>query len=173
MRKRDSILDVLDSEGVPTGETVRRGDLPHTGHNHRTAHLLTLFNGSLLMQRVTKNPHVHGSTMAAFVLAGETPLDAILRRGPEELDRRMERFAPIRRAGSFRMPGTGGGTKFVDVFTQRITGNTKSILRPSGIDFSREMKALRRFEVPAVLIELVRTPERYTPTFREVARFLL
>ena len=168
----EQILAALDSEGHETGDTFRRDELKRLGYNYATAHLLTTFQGQLLRQLVSVRPPVWGSTVAAFVLAGETATDAVLRRGREELKRDMRKIAPLRYAGTLTMPGLGGGTKFVNVFRQEVRASLWASMYPYGVDLTGDVEAVSLLDCEDVWKQVAEHPRRYTETFRVIAEYL-
>lgn len=83
------VIDLVDSENRPIG-TVRRGDVFKVAGGFRTVHVL-VFNseGQLLVQQQAKSrpraPLTWGSSVAAYLFAGESYLEAAKRRVNQEL----------------------------------------------------------------------------------------
>ena len=113
------VLAAVDSTDRVVG-SVRRADVFRRKANFRVAHLF-LFNrqGELLLQRLarhrSRHPACWGSSVAAYVTAGETYARAISRRAREELGISVR---GIELLGKTSMADEGC-TKFISVFTGR------------------------------------------------------
>lgn len=85
----DSPIDVVDEQDRPVG-VVPRAAVLTSGHGFRTVHVF-LFSreGALLLQRLAptreRHPGAWGSSVAAYLHAGEGYRDAAVRRLREEL----------------------------------------------------------------------------------------
>lgn len=87
------LLDIVDEDGVPTGETVPRKDAHRLGIPHRTSHvwLLRIHNGKtqvLLQKRSADKDSYPGCldiSSAGHIPAGEGFLESALRELREEL----------------------------------------------------------------------------------------
>jgi len=87
------IFDIVDAQGVPTGETVERAEAHRLGIRHRTAHVWVArcVNGEwqILLQRRNKEkdsfPGCYDTSSAGHIRAGDEPLDSALRELAEEL----------------------------------------------------------------------------------------
>lgn len=86
----DELIDIVDRNGNPTGESALKSEIHTNGHYHNTAHIW-FYNGKadiLLAQRAkTKTicPLLWDVSVAGHVDAGETVIDAALRETQEEI----------------------------------------------------------------------------------------
>lgn len=104
------IFDIVDENGMPTGETVERTAAHSTGARHRTAHVwvadLTGERPRVLLQKRAANkdsfPGRFDTSSAGHIQAGDEPLDSALRELAEELGIRAaaEDLTPV---GTFRI----------------------------------------------------------------------
>jgi isopentenyl-diphosphate Delta-isomerase len=84
------MIDVLDSNGDPTGEVLSRKEVHRLGKLHRAVHLY-LFNkeNKLLLQRRSASadhyPSMFSISVTGHVDAGESSLEAVKRELKEEL----------------------------------------------------------------------------------------
>ena len=86
-------FDIVDENGVPTGETVSRVTAHKEGTRHRTAHVWivrkTDSGYSVLLQRRSLNkdsfPGMYDTSSAGHIPAGDEPLDSAIRELKEEL----------------------------------------------------------------------------------------
>jgi isopentenyldiphosphate isomerase len=86
----DELLDIVDEQGVPTGETVLRSIAHNTGILHRTVHVwITNSEGQvLLQQRSFSKPNGPGEwdiAAGGHIKAGVEPIDGALEEAKEEL----------------------------------------------------------------------------------------
>lgn len=87
------LLDIVDENGVPTGETVERETAHHSGIRHRTSHvwILRKRNGKtqVLLQKRSLNkdshPGCYDISSAGHIPSGEDFLESALRELEEEL----------------------------------------------------------------------------------------
>ncbi len=118
----EEFLDVVDENGVPTGETVGRAEAHAAGVRHRTAHVW-LFRKKggevflLLQKRAARKdyPGCYDISAAGHLAAGEGPLECALRETEEELGVRAEEKDLIycgRRVFCYR--GEKDGRPFID-----------------------------------------------------------
>jgi isopentenyl-diphosphate delta-isomerase len=157
------VIDVVDHADRPIG-IIQRGMVFQEHASFRVAHTL-VFNshGELLIQQVasTRNRHpgYWGSSVAAYVFAGESYESAANRRLFEELG---VRTVPLRYLGKTSMSDEGC-FKFIAVFAGTSDGPfTFDHTHIEGLEFV----SLSR------LHELIETgSRRFTPTFLEVIRF--
>lgn len=100
------ILDLVDENGVPTGETIERDEAHRTGARHRVVHVWVLREQSgrrevLLEQRSAQKDSfpLRFDTCAGHIDAGEAPLPTAVRELEEELGVRAapEDLRPIGR----------------------------------------------------------------------------
>lgn len=86
-------LDIVDENGIPTGETVEREEAHRNGVRHRTSHvwLLRVHNGKtqILLQKRSADkdsfPGCYDISSAGHIPAGDGFLDSALRELKEEL----------------------------------------------------------------------------------------
>jgi len=87
------LLDVVDENGIPTGETVTREEAHRRGIRHRTSHIwvIRIHNGKaqVLLQKRSLNkdsyPGCYDISSAGHIPAGDGFLDSALRELKEEL----------------------------------------------------------------------------------------
>jgi isopentenyldiphosphate isomerase len=110
-----SLIDRVDDNDQPVG-VVERREVFRERAGFRVAHVF-VFNdvGRVLLQRVgrsgTRSPMLYGSSVAGYLFAGESYLEAAQRRLREEL--MLE--SPLSTVGSVRM-NDRGSTKFIRLF---------------------------------------------------------
>lgn len=86
-------FDIVDENGVPTGETVSRETAHREGTRHRTAHVWiarkTDSGYAVLLQKRSLNkdsfPGMYDTSSAGHIPAGDEPLESALRELKEEL----------------------------------------------------------------------------------------
>ncbi|HET8956039.1 MAG TPA: NUDIX domain-containing protein [Solirubrobacterales bacterium] len=138
-------------------ETVPRGEVLMRGQNFRTAHVFILSsNRSLLLQQLApqreRHPGRWGSSVAAYLFAGESYLRAASRRMQEELGL----VAPIERVGKMEMRDARS-LKFVSLFLCRSDGG--EIREPDHIS------QLAYWPIEQIEMGINREPNIFTPTF--------
>ena len=87
------LLEVVDENGIPTGETVERSIAHTKGIRHRTSHVWLLRRRSegveVLLQKRSDNkdsfPGKFDTSSAGHIQAGDEPLESALRELREEL----------------------------------------------------------------------------------------
>ena len=87
------LLDVVDENGIPTGETVERSIAHAKGIRHRTSHVWLLRRRpegvEVLLQKRSDNkdsfPGKFDTSSAGHIQAGDEPLESALRELKEEL----------------------------------------------------------------------------------------
>lgn len=92
------IFDIVDENGIPTGETVQRTVAHDKGIRHRTAHIWIVRNTDngceVLLQQRSYNkdsfPGRYDTSSAGHIRAGDEPLDSALRELGEELGIKAE-----------------------------------------------------------------------------------
>ena len=92
------IFDIVDENGMPTGETVQRTVAHDKGIRHRTAHIWIVRNTDngceVLLQQRSYNkdsfPGRYDTSSAGHIRAGDEPLDSALRELGEELGIKAE-----------------------------------------------------------------------------------
>ena len=89
----EEIFDIVDENGVPTGETVTRAKAHAKGIHHRTVHIWVIrYNegiAEVLLQKraLTKDsfPGQYDTSSAGHIQAGDEPLESAIRELSEEL----------------------------------------------------------------------------------------
>jgi len=163
----DMLLDSVDAFDRAVGTTVQRRDVFARKVNFRVAHvLLRNSQGELLVQQLAstrdRHPGLWGSSVAAYLFAGEDYETAARRRLRQEL-----RIDPCELSwfGKLEMEDEGC-TKFIGCFLAR-SDEKPEIADPSHI-------ATLRFLDPSALVRLRASGEmRLTPTFELVLRAYL
>jgi isopentenyl-diphosphate delta-isomerase len=157
-------VDVVNERDEKVGEAVRRELLP-TAKNFHTAHLF-LFDesGRLLLQQLGANRERHplawGASVAAYIFADESYDSAIRRRAQQELGIAIEPEL----VGKIQMVDRQS-TKFVSLFTATVRSN----VTPD----PEHIAAVNSMTLDEITAALRSTPERFTPTFRELFPFYL
>ncbi|AWN81533.1 NUDIX hydrolase [Candidatus Cardinium hertigii] len=88
---KEDRIDVLDEQGIKTGEVLSRKEIHQLGKIHRTVHLYLFENESkkLLLQRRASNldhyPGMFSISVTGHVDAGEDSMQAVKRELQEEL----------------------------------------------------------------------------------------
>ena len=103
-------LDVVDENGVPTGETVSRDTAHREGILHRTAHVWVIrpsekgFDILLQKRSMEKDsfPGLYDTSSAGHIPAGDEPVPSALRELGEELGLKAQP-EQLHYAGSFRI----------------------------------------------------------------------
>lgn len=153
----DQILDAVDGEDCVVG-SVRRGEVFRVGANFRVAHLFLLNNESeILLQRLaptrTRYPLCWGSSVAAYVSAGESYHEAIERRTRQELGVSLNHMAILGRTSM----ADDKCQKFISLFSGSCTEQ---------IDIDRNHIAeVRFFSIASILRGRKAEPWSFTPTF--------
>jgi isopentenyl-diphosphate delta-isomerase len=151
-----TLIDVVDTHDHEVG-TVPRGAVLESGKNFRTAHIFVFDHmDRLLLQRLaplrTRHPDRWGSSVAAYLFAGESYIGAARRRLREEL----EVEDPIQEVGKLEMLDERS-LKFVTLF--QAQSEHPRIGEPAEIS-ALEFRSLEWIEE-----ELGRNRELFTPTF--------
>jgi len=96
------LIDVLTSDGAPTGVRKSKADVHRDGDWHRAAHVwIVTPDGRLLLQRRSRRkenyPALWDVSAAGHLSAGETAVDAAIREVAEELGLRItpEELEPV------------------------------------------------------------------------------
>lgn len=156
------LLDRVDARDRVIG-SVQRQHVFREGSNFRVAHLF-LYNvhSELLLQRLApgrkRHPGRWGSSVAAYVSAGEDYEGAIRRRALQELGVRLD---TVKHVGTSRMEEEGGCIKFIGVFAAQWNSKIR-------IDRSHVSEA-RFTAVEQILQDREAEPNRFTPTFLHLA----
>jgi isopentenyl-diphosphate delta-isomerase len=157
-----AVIDRVDARDQRVGVVPRRDALA-VGANFRTAHVFIFSDeGQLLLQRLAPSRERHagrwGSSVAAYVLAGESYRHAAERRMAQELGLRRQ-LTPL---GKVAMRD-GRSLKFVGLFSAR--DGDAAIHEPGHI------AALAYWNVADIHLASSREPELFTPTFLELFRY--
>jgi isopentenyldiphosphate isomerase len=152
------LIALVDDHDRPIG-AIRRGALKTVpGVQFRTAHIF-LFDdlGQLLLQQLAacrdRHPLTWGSSVAAYVRAGESYLEAARRRGHEELGL----DEPLTLVGKTTMPDMDG-IKHIALFA------TAAVTRPVVLERSH-IAEISWFQPKELRILVGSSPEMFTPTF--------
>lgn len=157
------LIDVVDYVTGARVGTIERERALATGAAFRTVHVLvTDRRGRLLLQRLSERRERHsgcwGSSVAAYLHAGESDDDAARRRLTEELGL----AATLAELGRL-VVRDGRSHKLVQIYAAE--GDAATIEEPNHI---AELRWWDRSE----LDEAIRArPRRFTPTFTEVYKF--
>jgi isopentenyl-diphosphate delta-isomerase len=158
---KTSLIDRVDDEDEPIGR-VPRGEVLELGANFRTVHVFVFHAGRLLLQQLAptreRHPQRWGSSVAAYLHAGEDYEHAARRRLREELG--LE--GPLTRLGKTRMEDERS-FKFVELYA--FDDGPAEIREP---DHIMELAYWDRIELDDAIIA---SPERFTPTFLHVYRY--
>ena len=158
---KTSLIDLVDAQDQPVGR-VPRGEVLELGANFRTVHVFVFHEARLLLQQLAstrdRHPERWGSSVAAYLHAGESYGHAARRRLQEELG--LER--PLTRVGKTRMEDERS-LKFVELYACR-DGPVEIRER----DHIMELAYWDLVELDAAIID---APERFTPTFLHVYRY--
>lgn len=156
-----SLIDRVDPKDRPIG-LVPRGEVLRIGANFRTVHVFVLHDGRLLLQQLAPTRERHpcrwGSSVAAYLFAGETYEQAAERRLAEELGLRGQ----LDRVGKIRMQDLYS-LKFVQLYM--LPDGPASIREPNHI------AQLRYWETAALDDAIVGNSAMFTPTFLHVYEF--
>lgn len=152
---KSSLVDTVDSRDRPIG-TMARGQVLPAGSNFRTAHVFIRTDSGLLLQRLgasrSRHPLRWGSSVAAYLFAGEDYMTAARRRLQDELALDL----PLIEIGKLAMHD-GASTKFVHLFEGE--SDVSAIADPSHI------AELRSFSLDQVDVASRSDPASFTPTF--------
>lgn len=154
-----SPIDIVTGDDQAVG-TIRRGEALAQGANFRTAHVfITDGRGDLLLQRLARDRERHpcrwGSSVAAYLHAGETYEEAAIRRLHEELGLSLA-LDPV---GKIQMRDMNS-LKFVYLFLGR--DGEPRIREPDHIG------ELTYRSTAEIARELTAEPDSFTPTFRRL-----
>lgn len=158
---RASLIDAVNERDEAVG-TVARGEVLKAGQNFRTAHVFIVNNDhELLLQRLAggrdRHPGRWGSSVAAYLFAGESYESGARRRLAEELGL----TASLRPVGKLEMLDEHS-IKFVCLFLAH--SEVASNREPSHI------AELRFSPIERIKREIRSDPESFTPTFAELFR---
>jgi isopentenyl-diphosphate delta-isomerase len=158
---KTSPIDCVDDHDHPVG-TIPRGQVLEVGANFRTVHVFVFHDDLLLLQQLSpkreRHPERWGSSVAAYLHAGESYEQAAERRLGEELGLEGE----LDRVGKTRMHDERS-LKFVELYT--LLDGPAEIREPDHIE---ELRYWAHDE----LEEAIETsPDSFTPTFLHVFRY--
>ncbi len=141
-------------------------DFPNSNHIHRAAHLF-LFNskGELLIQKRPKNkrvyPDVWDDSCAGYVSSGETYEDCVQKECFEELRIKLKDYKQIFHYHWFDAVDKSHKEVFTAVYDGEIHRDKDEVAAVKWVD----MSALRE--------DMLKNPEKFTPTFKEGLRIYL
>lgn len=160
----NKLIDVVNDDDEPVS-TIARGEALQEGVNFRTTHIF-VFNasGNLLLQQLTpsrkRHPGRWGSSVAAYVYSGESYKEAAKRRMAEEIGLTV----PLTLVGHSRMQDERS-LKFIALF--------RTLAEHADIRDHEHIAALRYWTHDDLRASLERSPEQFTPTFRQLYLTLL
>lgn len=160
----DRLIDVVNGDDEPIS-TIARGAALKEGVNFRTTHIF-VFNatGNLLLQQLApsrdRHPGRWGSSVAAYVYSGESYREAAKRRMVEEIGLAV----PLTLVGHTQMQDERS-LKFIALF--------KALAEHADIRDHEHIAALRYWTHDDLRASLERSPEQFTPTFRQLYGTLL
>ena len=121
--RKEGLIDVLDKDGVPTGEAVNIYDLHQRGLWHRAANVYILDGtGRVLLQKRSKYvktfPNMWSVSAGGHIRSGQTSLEAMAGEVSEELGLAIapEEFIPIRSTVKEESQVGGYDREFQDTF---------------------------------------------------------
>lgn len=154
-------IDCVDDHDHPVG-TIPRGEVLRVGANFRTVHVFVFHDGLLLLQQLSpkreRHPERWGSSVAAYLHAGESYEQAAERR----LDEELGIHGDLHRVGKTRMHDERS-LKFVELYT--LANGPAEIREPGHIE---ELRYWAQDELEAAINE---SPNSFTPTFLHVFRY--
>jgi isopentenyl-diphosphate Delta-isomerase len=158
---KTSLIDRVDNRDEPVGR-IPRGEVLDFGANFRTVHVFVFHDELILLQQLAstreRHPERWGSSVAAYLHAGEDYEHAAHRRLQEELG--LE--GPLTRIGKTRMDDERS-LKFVELYV--LDDGPAEIREPEHI------KDLSYWDRRSLDAAIIASPERFTPTFRHVYRY--
>lgn len=153
------IFDIVDENGIPTGETIQRTVAHDKGIRHRTAHIWIVRNTDngceVLLQQRSHNkdsfPGRYDTSSAGHIRAGDEPLDSALRELGEELGIKAEPAAltyigkfPIQYEREFfGKPFRDCEVAFVYLYTEPVDINALTLQ-------AEEVESVKWFEIDEV-----------------------
>jgi isopentenyl-diphosphate Delta-isomerase len=156
-----SLIDQVDPEDRPTGR-IQRGEALQRGVNFRTVHVFVFHDQQLLLQRLAptreRHPERWGSSVAAYLFAGESYEAAAHRRLKEELGLEGD----LVRIGKTRMDDEHS-LKFVELYAMQDG--------PAEIREPEHIAELRLWDLPTLDAAIEQSSAMFTPTFLTLYRF--
>lgn len=172
----DELLSVLDRDGRPTGETKPREILHQSSDWHAVSHVY-LFDpeGRLLLQKrashLSQSPGTLQVSVSGHVNAGESPLEAALREGEEELGIRLasERLIPVtvvRNQYAYSSEASWENREFVTVFVYQVSPEElKQIGENYNLNESEELWLVNPQRAESLAVE---TPHLFSNNLKKV-----
>ena len=163
-------LDIVDDNGVPTGEIISRDEAHRKGIMHRTAHVWVIRKTDsgieVLLQKRSLNkesfPGMYDTSSAGHIPAGEEPLSSALRELNEELGIAAEKNS-LEYIGSFHIKYEKifHGSLFKDnevtsVYLYSGTVETENLVLQQS-----EVESVRWFDIEEVWQEIQHNRERF------------
>lgn len=160
----DSLIDRVDDQDRPIGR-VPRGEALSSGAAFRTVHVFVIDSADrLLIQRLAgtrdRHPGKWGSSVAAYLYAGEDYQQAAERRLDEELGLRE----PLRYQGKVRIRDASS-MKFVALYT---THSDEATIRERNHIAEIAWRSLAQLDE-----QMRKEPSVFTPTFLELYDFFV
>ena len=163
-------LDIVDENGIPTGETIARSIAHRDGILHRTAHVWVVRPSDkgydiLLQKRSMEKesfPGLYDTSSAGHIPAGEEPVPSALRELQEELG--IEASADqLQYAGTFRIryEKEFHGHMFRDNEVTSVYVYDKSVNIQELTLQESEVSEVRWFDLDEVWNEIHRSRERF------------
>jgi isopentenyl-diphosphate delta-isomerase len=156
-----TFIDQVDPDDQAVGR-VRRGEALPLGANFRTVHVFVFSDRQLLLQQLAqtreRNPGRWGSSVAAYLFAGESYEEAARRRLAEELGLEGD-LIPI---GKMRMVDKRS-LKFVELYALEDG--------PAEISEPEHIAELRYWDQAVLDVAVESSSAIFTPTFLNVYRF--
>ena len=163
-------LDIVDENGIPTGETVARETAHRDGILHRTAHVWVVRRAAagydILLQKRSMDkdsfPGLYDTSSAGHIPAGEEPLPSALRELREELG--IEALPEqLHYAGTFRIryEKEFHGRLFRDNEVPMLYVYTEPVEISSLALQASEVDEVRWFDLDAVREEIRHSRDRF------------
>lgn len=128
-------LDVLDQNGVPTGQVKLRSEVHRDGDWHKSAHIWIINdNNELLIQKRSPNkdlyPNMWATSSAGHLTAGQSSIEGAMRELKEELgidlpEDKFEYLFSVKRQSS---NGTFINKEFNDVYLVKLNLNISEVV---------------------------------------------
>ncbi|WP_299365932.1 NUDIX domain-containing protein [Winogradskyella sp.] len=178
-RNLDEYIDIITSEGKPTGKTALKSEAHKHGWYHNTIHLwlYTKDREVLLQQRSHKkaiHPLLWDVSAAGHIDAGETFIEAALRETKEEIDLQLQPEDLTKIGVKLHESSYNNGTIRDNEFHQVYIAELKVDLRDLTPQ-ENEVEALKlvSFKEFEVLLENSATNHHFIPTNKPYYRFVL
>jgi isopentenyl-diphosphate delta-isomerase len=136
-----ALINVLDANGIPTGEVKTKQEIHEQGLWHNAAHIW-IYNsrGEILMQLRAKDkdsyPGLWDISVSGHTDSGETPIQSAVREMKEEIGLNPE-FGKLEPDGTYIISQPIEGTLWQDneighVFFYKFIGNVEDLSMPDG-----------------------------------------